>query len=100
MDKIKKSLENVLTIEKTYVNICLEIQTERGEIMFNFDELLGRMKSKGYSQMKMAKELGISENSFSNKISGKSSFKPLEIVSMCEKLDISNTQIGFYFFTT
>lgn len=68
--------------------------------MFNFSELLGRMKTKGYSQMRMAKELGISENSFSNKISGKSSFKPLEIVSICEKLDISNTQIGHYFFST
>lgn len=69
-------------------------------MQFKYNRLLGKMTEKGYSQKAMAKELGITENSFSNKIKGRSSFTSLEVISMCEKLGISNSQIGFYFFAT
>ena len=69
-------------------------------MVFKFNKLLGKMTEEGYSQKTMAKELGITENSFTNKIKGRSSFTSLEVISICEKLGISNSQIGFYFFTT
>lgn len=68
-------------------------------MQFKFNKLLGRMTEKGFTQKTMAKELGITENSFTNKLKGRSNFTQLEIVSMSEKLGISNSQIGAYFFT-
>lgn len=89
-----------MTTKKYCVNIRLEIQTG-GEIkLFKFNKLLGKMTEKGYTQKTMAKELGISENSFTNKIKGHTNFTQLEIISICNKLGISNGQIGSYFFTT
>lgn len=68
-------------------------------MQFKFNKLLGRMAEKGFTQKTMAKELGITENSFTNKLKGRSNFTQLEIVLMSEKLGISNSQIGAYFFT-
>lgn len=67
--------------------------------MFKFNKLLGRMRELGYTQGTMAKELGITANSFTNKVKGRSNFTQLEILSMCEKLSIDSNQIGSYFFT-
>lgn len=67
--------------------------------MFKFNKLLGRMREVGYSQTAMAKELGISANAFTNKVKGRSNFTQIEILSMCDKLDIDSNQIGAYFFT-
>jgi plasmid maintenance system antidote protein VapI len=68
-------------------------------MVFKFNKLLGKMTEEGYSQKAMATELGISENSFTNKIKGRTNFTQLEIVSMCDVLGIANTQIGDYFFS-
>lgn len=67
--------------------------------MFKFSRLLGKMTEKGFTQKTMAKELGISENSFTNKIKGRTNFTQLEIITICNKLGITNSQIGSYFFT-
>lgn len=68
--------------------------------MFDFNKLLGRMKEYGYTQSSMAKELGVTENCFTNKIKGRSSFSSLEIKTMCNKLNIAPNKIGAYFFRT
>lgn len=67
--------------------------------MFDYSKLLGRIKEKGYTQTALAQAINISANSFSNKILGKSSFSNLEIKNICDILDISNTEVGTYFFT-
>lgn len=67
--------------------------------MFNYSKLLGRMKEKGYTQGALAQALNISANSFTNKLHGKSSFSNTEIKIICDVLEISNIQVGTYFFT-
>ena len=66
--------------------------------MFTYSKLLGRMTEKGYTQGMLARSLGISENAFTNKIKGRSSFNSNEIAVICQKLDISNSEIGDIFF--
>ena len=72
---------------------------EGGVTMFNYSKLLGRMKEKGYTQGALAQALNISANSFTNKLHGKSSFSNTEIKIICDVLEISNIQVGSYFFT-
>lgn len=51
--------------------------------------LIERMDKLGYSQVKLAKEIGMSKNAFNNKINGHSSFDTVEAESICNKLCIS-----------
>lgn len=67
--------------------------------MFNYSKLLGKLKEKGYTQGELAHAINISANALSNKILGKSSFSNLEIKAICDILDISNVDVGTYFFT-
>lgn len=66
--------------------------------MFDYSKLFGRMAEKKYSQRALAQALNISENAFTNKVKGRSTFNSVEIATICNILDISNTQIGAYFF--
>lgn len=67
--------------------------------MFDYSKLFGLMAEKKYSQKALAHRLNISENAFTNKIKGRSTFNSVEIATICNFLGISNTQIGLYFFT-
>lgn len=67
--------------------------------MFQFNKLIGLMAENGITQRAAAKKLGISENSFTNKIKCRSNFTSEEIASLCELLYIPSNMIGEYFFT-
>ena len=66
---------------------------------YNYSKLLGRIKECGYTQEKLAKEIGRDKSSVSAKLNGKSAFTTTEIDSICKVLDISNSEIVDYFFT-
>ena len=65
---------------------------------FNHSKLRGRMKECDYTQDKLAKEIGINKSSLSFKLNGKYDFTAKEMDSICKALDISNNEIGVYFF--
>lgn len=65
---------------------------------YNYSKLLGRMKEKGLTQSQVATALGKNESTISSKLNGKFSFTVVEIDAICKLLDISNDEIGAYFF--
>ena len=67
--------------------------------MFDFSALIGKFTEAGFTRQTFAKELGISKNSMTNKLSGNYPFKVDEIAKACDVLDISSGEIGRYFFT-
>ena len=66
---------------------------------FNYSELLGKMRAKGFTQEKLAKAMGISESSLNAKLKNKAYFSSKEICSICGILAIPIAEIGFYFYT-
>ena len=58
--------------------------------MINVNALAGRIASAGYSKTRLAKELGVSKNTFCDKANGKRPFNTLEIERICEKLGITS----------
>lgn len=64
----------------------------------NRNLLRGRIAEKGYTQREVAKMIGITYQSFSEKINNKSNFKVSEIIKLCNILDISDKDS--YFFAT
>lgn len=65
---------------------------------YNYSKLLGRIKECGYTQEKLANEIGRDKSSLSAKLNGKSAFTTKEIDCICKVLDISNNEIVDYFF--
>ncbi len=61
----------------------------------DFSKLKGRMREMGYSQEKLAKEVGISSASLQNKLSGKSDFRLKEMKTISLVLKISPNDIFF-----
>lgn len=66
---------------------------------YNYSKLLGRIKEHGYSQERLAKEIGKNKSTVNAKLNGKNAFTTKEIDDICKVLDISNSEIGDYFFT-
>lgn len=65
---------------------------------FNYSKLLGKMREYHYTQAALAGEIGINESTLNTKLKGKAYFTAKEIDKICELLDISNEEIGLYFF--
>ncbi len=65
---------------------------------YNYSKLLGRMKECGVTQERLAKEIGKNETTLSAKFNNKSQFKGDEMDAICKVLNISNDEIGAYFF--
>lgn len=65
----------------------------------DYSKLLGRIKEYGHTQKSIAKEAGISESHFCQKLSGSYPFKQSDIQKLCELLNIPANEIGNYFFT-
>ncbi len=70
-----------------------------GDFVFDYSKLLGLMTEKNFTQKKLCEKINISENSFTNKIKGRSNFASDEIVEICNILGISTKSVGAYFFT-
>lgn len=67
-------------------------------MVFDYSKLLGKIKEKGLTQETLAKNIGITPGSMSEKLNNKANFKQKEIFSICRVLDISINEIGEYFF--
>ena len=65
---------------------------------YNYSKLLGRMKERGVTQEKLAKEIAVSKSTLNSKLNNRFKFTADEIDSICRVLDISNSEIGDYFF--
>ena len=66
---------------------------------FNYAKLLGKIKECGLTQEQLAKAIKINKSTLSAKLNGQYSFSTKEIDSICRELNISNDEIGAYFFT-
>ena len=62
----------------------------------NTNILKGKMAEKGYTQEKLAKEVGISTNSMSRKLLGERQFRLGEVIKICDVLDIEDPREIFF----
>lgn len=69
------------------------------EFVYDYDELIGKIKSKGFNMDKFAKEIRMNPATFSTKINNKSEFKQGEMIKILRLLDEPISKIEFYFFT-
>ena len=68
-------------------------------MQFDYSKLLGRIKEFGFTQDKMASEIGVSVSTLSFKLNNKAFFSQKEIRKICDLLGIEIAEIGIYFFT-
>ena len=67
-------------------------------VKFNHSKLLGRIREQGYTQNRLAEDIGINPGTMSLKLNNGSQFATDEIDAICKKLDIAPCDIGVYFF--
>lgn len=65
---------------------------------YHYSKLRGRIIEKYGTHEKFAEKLGISRNSLSLKMTGKTGFSQADINRWSELLDIKTNEIGDYFF--
>lgn len=65
---------------------------------YKYNKLRGRIIEKYGTQEKFAEAIGLSTNSMSKKMTGKSGFSQEDIESWSEKLEIAQAEYGEYFF--
>lgn len=65
---------------------------------YNYSKLLGRLKEFGFTQERLAKAIGKNKSTLTSKLNGRFSFTQEEMDEICRVLDISNDEIGAYFF--
>ncbi len=65
---------------------------------YNYSKLLGRIRERGLTQEQLAKAIGKNKSTISGKINNQFSFTQEEMDAICKVLDISNDEIGEYFF--
>lgn len=65
---------------------------------FDYSKLLGRIKEYGHTQDTLAKAIGITESTMSLKLNNKAPFKQVEIRMIAKVLEITDSDIGAYFF--
>lgn len=65
----------------------------------DYQKLRGRIVEKYGTQGKFAKAVGLSEQSITAKMNGRSAFSQDDIKLWCELLNIKPKQIGEYFFS-
>lgn len=63
------------------------------------DKLRGRIVECYKTQKAFAARVGISQNAFSRKMTGKAGLDQKDMVLWCELLNINRNEIGEYFFT-
>lgn len=66
--------------------------------MFDYSELLGKIKAKYGTQSDFAEALGMSLSTLNQKLNNKSDWDTPEMVKACELLDIELADISQYFF--
>ena len=68
--------------------------------MLNSEMLKARMKEKQITQKEMANVLGIAPPTVSQKLNGVRPMDLEEAEKIADKLDISSSEFGYYFFST
>ena len=68
------------------------------EYIFDYRMLRGRIRSVIGTERELAKEIGISKTSMSNKLNNQSFFNPIEIIKIKELLNIPDKEVSVYFF--
>lgn len=68
-------------------------------MQFDFSKLLGRIKEYGYTQERLAEEIGIAKATMNLKLNSKAYFTTQEIEKIRRILLIETEEIGVYFFT-
>ncbi len=66
--------------------------------MYNYSKLLGAMREKGITQDKLAKNIGLSANSLTSKLKGRSQFKVSEAQKIMKILSLPENDVALYFF--
>ena len=66
---------------------------------YNYSKLLGKIRECGLTQERLAEAIGKNKSTISAKINNQFSFTQEEIDDICKVLDISNDEIGDYFFS-
>ncbi len=66
---------------------------------FKYNKLRGRIVEIFGSQALFSKRIGLSEQSVTAKLAGRSMFSQSDIITWCNALDIDQNDIGLYFFT-
>lgn len=66
---------------------------------FDYSKLLGRIREYGFTQDRIALEIGVSASTLSCKLNNKAVFTQGEIKKICHLLKIETAEIGRYFFT-
>lgn len=66
--------------------------------MFDYSDLLGKIKAKYGTQSDFAEALGMSLSTLNQKLNNKSDWDTPEMVKACELLDIELADISQYFF--
>lgn len=67
-------------------------------MQYKYNKLRGRIIEKYGTQEKFAEALGISKQSLSFKMTGKTGFSQRDIIKWCEVLGIEQERISEYFF--
>lgn len=65
---------------------------------YKYNKLRGRIVEKYGTQDEFARTIGISRNSLSLKMTGKTGISQTDIIKWCQLLDIKADEIGQYFF--
>ena len=65
---------------------------------YDYSKLLGRMRERGYTQEKLAKNLGISACSLNLSINNKRNFRQDEMLMMGKLLGVPASKLQEYFF--
>lgn len=68
-------------------------------MQFDYSKLLGRIRERGMTQEILAHKIGINAATLSVKLNNKAFFTQLEMLAICEVLEICLVEIGIYFFT-
>ena len=65
---------------------------------FTYNKLKGRIVEVFGSQAEFSKNIGLSEQSVTAKLAGRTGFSQEDIIKWCESLNIDQHDIGLYFF--
>ena len=65
---------------------------------YKYNKLRGRIVEKYGTQAEFARTIGISSNSLSLKMTGKTGISQTDLIKWCRLLDIKADEIGQYFF--
>ena len=73
---------------------------KKNKTIFDYSRLLGKIKEKCGTQNEFARQMRMSRTSLSKRLNNLIDFTADEMLRACKILDISDTDIPLYFFTT